>query len=60
MEIEAQRHAHQRVALLESHLDQAMQILQKLQQQVPSQNRNSTPHGSNNELLVVIVHLFLC
>lgn len=60
MEIEARRHADQRVALLERRLDQAMQILEKLQQQVPSQNHNSTPHGSNNELLAVIVHLFLC
>jgi uncharacterized protein (DUF2344 family) len=48
------------VALLENRLDQVMQMLEKLQQQVPSQNHNITPHGSNNELLVVIVHLFLC
>jgi uncharacterized Rmd1/YagE family protein len=60
MEIEAHRHADQRVALLENRLDQVMQMLEKLQQQVPSQNRSSTPHGSNNELIVVIVHLFLC
>jgi hypothetical protein len=58
MEIEARRQSDQRVALLESHLDQALQILDKLQQQVSSQK--STPHGSNNEVVVVIVQLFLC
>jgi hypothetical protein len=35
-----------------------LQILDELHQQLSSQK--STPHGSNNEVVVVIVQLFLC